>query len=292
MTTPPGQSGPLWYLSFEARSIRDTGRCPRDPGGRANPYPHSEIAKKARAEIGWGVTCPVCGSAYKRLQILEVMSSGNSPFLRHEQLSTAAPSLARDSARRLPTRGATDAPKTSKARGPVARSNEVGASSPQRASPNYPARGLTVSGFSSGKRRTEPIGTDSTDFDNSESFSSSVETLHISHTTAIEVQLDEEAATLTGGGGSVALIGLADFSGKLEQQLRRHHSVGMSSTLNFQRTSEIHVPPRKHVRVTLAWKRVWQDGVIKLSTRAGEQIELPYSMTVDLSFDKKTVDLT
>ncbi len=52
------------------------------------------------------------------------------------------------------------------------------------------------------------------------------------------------------------------------------------------------MPPRKHVRVTLAWKRVWQDGVIKLSTRAGEQIELPYSMTVDLSFDKKTVDLT
>jgi hypothetical protein len=160
------------------------------------------------------------------------------------------------------------------------------------APPSYPMKGAVVASIAAGKRRAEPIGSEDTEYDNSESSSSSVETLHITHSTEFAMHLEEEKATVGGGGGSVALIGFANISGSLQQTLRRHHSVGVTSTFTVERTSQITVPAHKHVRVTLNWKRIWQDGVVNLRTTAGAQVAVPYSMTVDLSFDKKTVDVS
>jgi hypothetical protein len=161
----------------------------------------------------------------------------------------------------------------------------------QRAPTSYEVRGAVVASISAGKRRAEPIGNEHTDYDNSESSSSSVETLHITHSTEFAMHLDEDKATVTGGGGSVAMVGFANISGSLQQTLRKHHSVGVTSTISVERTSQITVPAHKHVRVTLKWKRIWQDGIVNLRTTTGVQIAVPYSMTVDLSFDKKTRDL-
>ncbi len=71
-----------------------------------------------------------------------------------------------------------------------------------------------------------------------------------------------------------------------------HHSVGVKSTFTVQRMSEIRVPARKHVRVTLTWKRIWQDGIVNLRTTQGVDVAVPYSLTVDLGFDKKTDDVS
>ncbi len=152
-------------------------------------------------------------------------------------------------------------------------------------------RGAVVVRVLPGKRRVEPIGRDQTDFDNSGSASTSVETLHITHATEFEMLLDEDTATTSSGGGSVALIGLADISGQIQQELRRHHSVRVSSTFTMERTSELQVPAHTHVRILLDWKRIWQDGVIELRTRNRDQVELPYSLTVGLDFDKTTLDV-
>ena len=149
----------------------------------------------------------------------------------------------------------------------------------------------TVVSIKTGKRRSEPIGTEQIDFDNSGSSSSSVETLHITHSTEFAISFSEERATVAGGQGSVGLIGFADISGSLQQTLRTHHSVGVTSTFTVERISEIQIPPRKHVRVTLAWKRIWQDGIVDLRTKQGAEVAVPYSLTVDLGFDKKTIDV-
>jgi hypothetical protein len=150
----------------------------------------------------------------------------------------------------------------------------------------------TVVSITTGKRRSETIGTERTDFDNSGSSSSSVETLHITHSTEFAIAFSEEKARVAGGQSSVGLIGFADISGRLEQTLRAHHSVGVKSTFTVERTSQIQVPARTHVRVTLTWKRIWQDGIVNLRTKSGTDVAVPYSLTVDIGFDKKTVDVS
>jgi len=150
----------------------------------------------------------------------------------------------------------------------------------------------TVTGITSGKRRSEPIGTEVINFDNSNSSSSSVETLHITHSTEFAISFDEERATMAGAGTTVSIVGFGGIEGNVQQTLRRHHSVGVTSTFTVQRISEVTVPAHKHVRVTLSWKRIWQDGIVNLTTRGGLEIAMPYALTVDLSFDKKTDDVS
>jgi hypothetical protein len=105
------------------------------------------------------------------------------------------------------------------------------------------------------------------------------------------MNFDTDAATQADGGGSVRLIGFADLSGTLQRSLRTRYAVGLTSTLTHERTSQIQIPPHKHVRVTLYWKRIWEKGIIELHTKAGPRVELPYAITVGLSFDKTTQDV-
>ena len=142
-----------------------------------------------------------------------------------------------------------------------------------------------------GRRRLEPIGSEAYDFDNKGSSSTSEETLEITNTTEFVMTFEKESATVKGGKGSVNVLNFASLEGDLESTLRRQYSIQATSTLSVQRTSRITIPPRTHVRVTFNWKRVWQDGTISVRTANGLEVALPYSITVDLSFDKTTQDI-
>ncbi len=301
MAGPPRQRGTTRYLSFDARSIRDTGRCPRDPGGRTAPYPAAEVAdlETAGPLAKWdrGLTCPVCGRGILEFTFIEVLSKRGSTLLR-ESLEQPSVGQAGTSAS-----GAVTPQPPAPARGPSRSLESVRSRylDPQRGSPpadqRAPAtcdmRGATIVSIEAGKRRAEPIGSDPpTNYDRSQTSSSSTETLHITHSTQFAMRIFEESATLTGGGGSVALMGFAGISGTLEQRLLKHYSVDVTSTLTFERMSQMEVPAGKHVRVTLSWKRIWQDGVVSLRTRSGSQVVVPYSLTVDLSYDQKVVDVS
>jgi hypothetical protein len=274
----PFYLGSTWYLSFNARSIRDTGRCSLDPGGRKRPYPNAEIADPAPGGAKTLVKCPVCGTSRSKYTTLAGFSSHSYVALRRPLAGRSGGQPGAGAA------GGTGVHVTQPARDRVA---------PQQRAPEmYSMDGATLASIEAGGRRAEAIGTEQIDFDNSKSSSSSVETLHITHSTEFAMRFDQERATLSGGGASVALIGFAGISGSLQQTLRSHHSVGVTSTFTVQRISEIQVPARKHVRVTLTWKRIWQDGVVKMRTTSGVKVAVPYSMTVDLGFDKKTVDVS
>jgi hypothetical protein len=306
MAGPPNQVGSTWYLSFDARSIRDTGRCSLDPGGRKVPYPNPEIAVPAPRLAGVRVKCPVCGTSrakYTKLAYFSYRTSFLGKPLGLAERSGGQPGAAAaggtgtgSPAAAMRRRSSSDDLSkrwsdlglgihvTQPARDPVA---------PQHPAPvMYSMDGATIASIAAGKRRAEAMGTEQIDFDNSNSSSSSVETLHITHSTEFAMRFDQERATLSGGGASVGLIGFAGISGGLQQTLRSHHSVGVTSTFTVQRISEIQVPARKHVRVTLTWKRIWQNGVVNMRTTSGVKVAVPYSMTVDLGFDKKTVDVS
>jgi hypothetical protein len=273
----------LLYLTFDARSIRDTGRCSWDPGSRTTPYPEAEIADPQPSQLTQimaVVRCPVCGMSRRQYTRLESESSSTLfvPFWQR----TGGPAG--------PAWGAGGGSPPAALTSP--RTRDLGAQRQPAPTPTYSMDRATVASIAAGERRAEPMGTEQIDFDNSNSSSSSVETLHITHSTEFAISFDQERATTAGARTSVTLLGFAAISGSLQQTLRSHHSVGVKSTFTVQRISEIRVPARKHVRVTLTWKRIWQDGIVNLRTTQGVDVAVPYSLTVDLGFDKKTDDVS
>jgi hypothetical protein len=142
-----------------------------------------------------------------------------------------------------------------------------------------------------GARRLEPIGSESYDFDNSGSSSTSEETIQLTNTTQFLMSFDVDNATTKGGNASVGLLHLISFEAELQNTLRKQYSMQATSTLSVQRTSRITIPANTHVRVTFNWKRVWQDGTIHIRPAGAPDVALPYSITVDLSFDKTTTDV-
>jgi hypothetical protein len=271
----PGAGG---FESFEARSITETGRCPRDSGGRTQPYPEA----LATDETGPGLTapCPVCGMLYPRRTFSRDRSTHPGPFSRWSMGSVST-------AVRPPLRDFTSTRKMNLALDQAGLSGRAPAAPTPRIVRVQEARILRIT---TGERRSEPIGTQVTEYDNSGSSSSSVETLHISHTTEFVLQFLPEKATVSGGGAAIGLAGLANIQGSLQQTVRAHHSVAVKSTFTVERTSEIQVAPHKHVRVILSWKRYWQDGVVTLASQH-DRDDLPYAMKVDLGFHNKTIDV-
>lgn len=73
--------------------------------------------------------------------------------------------------------------------------------------------------------------------------------------------------------------------------MRQQNNIQATSTLSIERTSHQTIPPQTHVRITLYWKRIWQDGVIILRTVDGVRVSLPYSFTMQLDFSKKVEDI-
>jgi Effector-associated domain 1 len=156
--------------------------------------------------------------------------------------------------------------------------------------PQVSLRSLQGIEFQSVTRRLEPIGTEQIDFDNSGSSATSVETLRTSYSTRFVLEFHTERATLRDGQIGVRLLDFARAEGRLESSLRDRYALSHQSTLTAERTSQVTIPARAHVRVILNWKRVWQDGLLVLHTDGGD-VYLPYSVTVDLMFDKTLTDI-
>ena len=152
-------------------------------------------------------------------------------------------------------------------------------------------RGLRGFEFRSGRRILEPRGTEEYNFDNSGSSATSVETLHISNSTQFILQFDTQSATLRAGQASIGFVDFARLEGQLQSALRSRFSLTERATLTVERTSQINVPAHAHVRVILSWKRVWEEGVVVLHTDSGHDVQLPYRMTVELTFDKTQTNI-
>jgi Effector-associated domain 1 len=145
--------------------------------------------------------------------------------------------------------------------------------------------------FLTGKRRPEELDTEVHDYNNSGSSATSVETLRIAHSAHLVFKFDTAHASLRSGEAGVSILDFAKLQGRLQSSLRTQYSLSQENTLTVERTSQVNVPARKHVQVTLKWKRIWQDGTIVIGLKSGHDLLIPYSVTVGLVFDKSTKDV-
>jgi hypothetical protein len=118
-----------------------------------------------------------------------------------------------------------------------------------------------------------------------------VETLKIAHTTQFVMMFNVEKAVVAEVRAETGVFDFAKIEAKLQGTVRQQHNIQATSTLSIERTSQQTIPPQTHVRITLYWKRIWQDGVIILRTVDGVRVSLPYSFTMQLDFSKKVEDI-
>jgi serine/threonine protein kinase len=141
-----------------------------------------------------------------------------------------------------------------------------------------------------GPRRQEDLGDEVYTFDNSKSDSTSTETIRIAHTARIEVDVDLSKARSVDGHVRLQFPTLAAVEGRIRSEILEKHRLSLKDELFFEQTTTISIPARTSVRVVFHWKRVWEEGTVVLGHRASAQAEVPYAITVMLSFDKETSD--
>jgi hypothetical protein len=316
------------FLSYAARHIRDKGVCPACFGwGR--PYKKAEPAPTVStgAPEQEVVACPQCGREWDRLVALRRLSRYATTARRDNPMPSSSSSPQRSgsmSGKPAPDPAGSAFDTSASAGEPASGTSNTDlqparrrfvrlsrlisfdhfheSSKPadlgqrQKDAPSQPVSVLMdrshVLGIDMGQRRVEPMGSEQHDFDNSKSSTTSVETLQISHTSQFEIRLDEDRATTKDGERSVSCVNMIKIIGQLQSNIRQAHSHSATSTLVVQRTSQISIPPRTHVRVIIHWKRIWQDGRLHLMADRGLELAIPYSVTTDLAFDKTTIDVT
>jgi hypothetical protein len=153
-------------------------------------------------------------------------------------------------------------------------------------------KGADVLRLTSVTQREEPHGESVHTFDNSGSSSTSVETIRVAHTARIEVAVHMDKAKTIGGNAGLKFLDVAAMQGRIQSEVLSKHSLDLKSELVFEQTTAINIPASTHVRVVFRWIRIWDEGIAVLGQRAEELAEVPYSVTIGLRFDKKTLDIS
>jgi len=99
------------------------------------------------------------------------------------------------------------------------------------------------------------------------------------------VTIDSTRARTTGGNAELHLLGLASVRGNIDATLTNKYSATWKQSISRQQRTAITIPAGKKVKVTIRWKRIWQEGEVTLRNPAGTLVRLPFRVTVMLGFD-------
>ena len=152
----------------------------------------------------------------------------------------------------------------------------------------------TVIRITQSGRRTEMIGDDVRSFNNAKSSSTAVETLRVSHTARVSTSVDLSKTRTLSGSAGVSFVDMANARASLSNELTRHYSLQMDSELTQEQTTQINIPANTNVEVTFRWFLIWVTGMLTLADLGkpdAEIAEVPFEITVGLSFNKETRDI-
>jgi hypothetical protein len=98
--------------------------------------------------------------------------------------------------------------------------------------------------------------------------------------------------TRTLGAELGAGVGWLKVKGNIESELQRNYSMETSTKYLFEEELSIDAPARTSIRLVLRWKRIWQQGVVRLANYDGSITEVPYRFVVNVTFDQSQQDTT
>jgi hypothetical protein len=140
-------------------------------------------------------------------------------------------------------------------------------------------------------RITEVVAHQEIVMDNSAGTSPMLRTKTIGHewTQAYEVTLEEASAIEKGI--QIGKPDVATVSSMAKNALATTYHLKNEARKSYTEEIPFDVPPGIRQVVTLTFKRIWQCGVIKLLDVAGNPLEVPYKVAVDLEMDMTRQDM-
>ncbi|WP_239313182.1 hypothetical protein [Frankia sp. Cj3] len=133
-------------------------------------------------------------------------------------------------------------------------------------------------------RSEEPIGTETRRIDNTAGTSRLTRTMRVTREWSRTVSLDLNASHRASIGAQAGPAWLA-LQPSVEQTLSDNYSVSAGRREEFAEEIGVEVEPGTALTVVLAWKRLWQHGMVHLLSR-GRQVELPFRVAVGITFDQ------
>ena len=151
------------------------------------------------------------------------------------------------------------------------------------AEPPAAPQAAQILGVTETHRSEEPIGTETRRIDNTGP-ARVTRTMRVTREWSRTVSLDHTSSDGTSTGAQVGPDWLA-LRTSVEQSLSQTYSVSTGSREEFVEEIGVEVEPGTAVTVVLAWKRLWQHGVVHVLSR-GSQVEVSFRLAAGITFDQ------
>jgi hypothetical protein len=161
------------------------------------------------------------------------------------------------------------------------RADEAAAVSPE---PPAAPQVAQVLGVTETHRSEEPIGTETRRIDNTSGPARVTRTMRVTREWSRTVSLDHTSSDGTSTGAQVGPDWLA-LRTSVEQSLSQTYSVSTGRREEFVEEISVEVDPGTAVTVVLAWKRLWQHGVVHVLS-GGSPVEVPFRLAVGITYDQ------
>jgi len=139
-------------------------------------------------------------------------------------------------------------------------------------------------------RSEEYIGVEQRVIDNTRSGSPSNRKLFVSKEWTKSYVVEQENARKIEGKAEVSVKILANISASIENAITAKYSIASQTRQLHSEEIDITIPSKTRIRLYLQWKRIWQHGFVRLRNRRHVEIEVPFKVVSELTFDQVQVD--
>ena len=143
-------------------------------------------------------------------------------------------------------------------------------------------------------QRSEPIGDEVRRFNNAKSSTTAVERFSVSHETDVSASVDLTKTRALSGSAGLSFMDVVSAQASLGNELAHHYSLQMNAKLTFEQSTEVNIPAYTHAKIIFHWHRILATGMLTIAEQARRPVEIaevPFEITIGLTFDKETIDI-
>ena len=134
-------------------------------------------------------------------------------------------------------------------------------------------------------RIEEPYYEDERVLDNRGGTTPATQTVSVSEQWTQTIQFEHER-TITGTDGvGINVAQFISIEAKAENALRRNYSISESRQQTYTGQISTEVPARTRRHLVLSYRRIWQEGLVRVPTPSGNDVEIPFRIALNLTLD-------
>jgi len=138
-------------------------------------------------------------------------------------------------------------------------------------------------------RSQQGLGSDERTVDNALSDTTVTRSIKLTKRWTQSCTVEIEKSRVTGQSSELIIPVLATLKSDMEQTLRSQYASSTEEEQIFEAEVSLEVPPRSSLQFVMDWKRIIQNGYVRVQDSAGQTIEVPFAMAVGLTFDQRQV---